>query len=261
MIFTWIAVALVAGLLIGFVTLSVVWTARTVNKNIRDRSLELLSTYDALLEDRSRELEALRRELERAREELASIKEAEEPAAVRTTEETAGPSPAIFLRTAERISTTAYQDTGAGEVYRKVREEFATRPDAVLAQLPLEPKPALAEGVFGSLDHGTVFRLSTLPEDEQLALLDELLPDGEHALLADYVASHPRFDAISFYDEMYARAAEESGRVVVRVADAYAASLCPPDVQVEVDESICEGFQVETGTVLYDYAIKTGEIG
>ena len=49
MIFTWIAVALVAGLLIGFVTLSVVWTARTVNKNIRDRSLELLSTYDERL--------------------------------------------------------------------------------------------------------------------------------------------------------------------------------------------------------------------
>ncbi|MBR0310971.1 MAG: hypothetical protein IJQ98_01100 [Oscillospiraceae bacterium] len=261
MVFTWIAVAVVAGLLIGFVTLSVIWTARTVDQNIRDRSLELLSTYDELLEDRSRELEALRQELEQLRGELADAREAEPPAVEETAEEPSDAAPSAFLRAAERISATAYQDSGAGRVYRKVREEFAAEPDELLSQLLAQQREEAEAPLFASLDYDTVYRLSTLPEEDQLSLLDEYLPDAEHALLAEYVAAHPRFDAIAFYGEVMTRASDSSREVVIRVADEYAASRCPPDVLVEVDSSICEGFQIEAGNVLYDYAIKTGEIG
>ena len=55
----YIAAAAVVGVLIGFVVLSVTWLKKTVAKNIRSKTTELISVYDDLLEEKSRELAAL----------------------------------------------------------------------------------------------------------------------------------------------------------------------------------------------------------
>ena len=74
MIMICLGVAVVIGILIGFVTLCVVWTTRVVGQSVRDRSVSLLSTYDGLLEDRSHRLKELDEELERAKAELEQLK-------------------------------------------------------------------------------------------------------------------------------------------------------------------------------------------
>ena len=262
MVYTWIAVALVMGLLIGFVTLSIIWTARIVERNIRDRSIELLSTYNKLLEERSRELSALDVELERRESELARPPESEEAPAPAGEPETAAP-PAAFLKTAEQLSTTPYQDGGAGEAYRRIRQSFAAMQDAAVMELAARTPEAPTDGagaLLRELPFDTVYRLSTLPGAEQLRLLRESLPAELLGVLEDYAALAPRFDCIGFYDALKSAAVEEPGAVKLRVAP-QDAELYPAALEVTVDENICEGFQVEMDNILYDYAIKSGEIG
>ncbi|MBQ9648398.1 MAG: hypothetical protein IJV43_08575, partial [Oscillospiraceae bacterium] len=79
-------------------------------------------------------------------------------------------------------------------------------------------------------------------------------------VLEDYAAVALRFDCIAFYDALKAGAAAEPGPAKLRVAP-QDVKLYPAWLDVTVDEDICEGFQVELDNVLYDYAIKTREIG
>lgn len=261
MIFTWIAVALVLSLLIGFVTLSVLWTARSVSRSIRERSLELISAYDELLERRSRELSALDAELERL---TPGPEQAAAPAARAAAEpEEPRGDPAGMLKAAERLSATPYQSSGTGAAYRRIRENFFAPSDETVRELAERSADPPADGAAALLDvlpFDVVFRLSTLPGEEQLSLLREAVPREQRGLLEDFAAASPRFDCIAFYDMLKARAAGEGGRVRLRVAPQDARAY-PASLDVTVDEDICEGYQVELDNMLYDYAIKTGEIG
>ena len=260
-VFMWIAVALVIGLLIGFVTLSVLWTARAVEKSICDRSLELMSAYDELLEARSRELSALDAELEDREKELAQPAETESapvPAAEPVTAD-----PTAFLKAAEQLSTTQYQDGGAGEAYQRIRQTFSAVQDETVRQLTARPERVPENGagaLLRLLPFDTVYQISTLPDGEQLRLLRETIPAEMRDLLENYAASVPRFDCIGFYDALKAAASSEPQRVRLRIAP-QDVKLYPASLDVSVDESICEGFQVEMDNTLYDYAIKTREIG
>ena len=263
MLYLGIAVAVVSGLLIGFVTLSVIWTAKTVGKNIQERSLDLLSTYDELLENRSRELSALDVELENRKKELEDQPEenGDEQTAAKAEEPTG--DPVAFLRAAEQLSTTPYQDSGAGETYQRIRQTFAAITDEAVRKLVeqsrAEPETG-AGALLKDLPFDTVYQLSTLPADEQLRLLREVVPTSSRAVLERYAASAPLFDSIAFYDALKAAAAAETGTARLRVAP-QDIKLYPASLDVTVDEDICEGFQVEMDNVLYDYAIKTREIG
>lgn len=258
----YLAVAVVIGVLIGFVALCVAWTVHVVGQNIRDRSISLLSTYDGLLEDRSRSLRKLDAELKRVRAELEQSKSEErvEPSAVR---ETGQPDPVAFLRTVERISGTEYRDGAAGELYRWVRANFDRAPEEVLAELPddADSRGGPAGELLAKLDYDSVYQLSTLPENEQLEVLSQVLSEEETVLLEDYNSAHSHFDCIAFYDYLQSRAAEEPKAVCLRVSPTAARKEYPERVRVIVDEDICEGFQVETSNLLYDYSIKMKEMG
>lgn len=258
----YVAVALVAGILIGFVTLCVVWTTRVVSQSIRDRSVLLLSTYDGLLEDRSRSLQELKQELEQAKAGLEQLKQADQAAL--PVQESAEPDPMAFLRVVERISGTEYRDKEAGEIYRWVRENFNLAPEDVLAALPardLSPRECPAGGLLKKLDYDSVYKLSTLPGEEQRTVLSQVLSQKERKLLEDYAETHPKFDCIAFYDYLQARAAEEPKPVCLRVAPTAVPGKYPPQVRVVVDEEICEGFQIERDNILYDYCVKMKEMG
>ena len=61
----YIAAAVAVGLLIGFVTLSIMWLRKSVSENIRSKTVGLLSIYDDLLEEKSRELTAVESEIKK----------------------------------------------------------------------------------------------------------------------------------------------------------------------------------------------------
>lgn len=260
MLYAYIGAAAVIGLLIGVVTLSILWAAKVVGQSIRERSIGLISAYDDLLEDKSRQLRELEAEVQRRKEEIP----AEEPKPQEAPAQAAavGLPPSSFLRTAERISVASYRDSGLGELYHKIRSSFAFAPEEVLSTLPRREETGGPAGrLLEQLSYETVCQLSTLPGEEQLELLRQVLPQENQAFLEEYAQTNSRFDCVNFYDALRTAAEGEPGPVSLRVSPAGLGRAYPQGVRVVVDPDICEGFQVEADNVLYDYCIKAREMG
>lgn len=283
MVFAYTAAAVVAGLLIGFVMLSVIWTVRRTSRSIREKSVSLLGTYDELIEEKSRALQGLQKELREVRQERdALLSEAKKAGSAPVPEtdgrETAEASPSVFLRTAQRLGAASYRDAAAGETYHLIREGFSYFPaekvDALLFQ---EKKAKGAAGkLLSELPYETAYRLATLPEGQQHELLSGTLSGTAKELLGKFDEAHPRFDTIRFYDWLKGEAASEPGPIVlylppgkgaegmrsrIRRAESGGAGHGLRSLVVKEDDSICEGFQIEADNVLYDYCIKTEETG
>lgn len=265
MIYAYIAVALVVGLLIGFATLAVVWLAKSVGKSIRSRTLELVSSYDDILEERSRELAML----EEQKREIQRQPVSQNPRTEREEESSSGEGSAAarvaLLGAVEHITSAQYRDDGAARLYSKIRTGFRFSPRQALERIPGRGG-AVQEGpasrLLKELSFETVFALSTLPAQEQHRLLRETLSAEQVALVEEYAAQcGGRFGSLGFYDFLRDRAASEPHPPVLRIPPLTECNGLPPQVQVMEDPSICEGFLLEADNCVFDYCIKTREIG
>lgn len=258
MLYAYIGAAAVVGLLIGFVLLCVVWISRKVSDGIRMRTIDLISAYDTLIEIRSRELAEAEEKIKQCRNGL----EAAEPVAVPSqSSECAAPS-GFILNAAERIGAAGYRDAAIGGTYQKIKNAFRTDPTEVLQSLQkaVEKQTAgPATTLLSVLPYDTVFRLSTLPGEEQSQILQESLSDDGLALFHNYQAVHKQFSAIGFYDYLQSTAAMEPQPPRLRVSP-LDRGVYPEGVEVIVDADICEGFQIEFNNTLYDYCIKGKEL-
>lgn len=259
----YIAAAVAVGLLIGFVTLSILWLRRNVSENIRSKTVGLLSVYDELLEQKSRELVAVEAEIEKTGDAQAEKDAAPSLVQSETAESAAQPLQASeMLNMAERTGGAAYRDDAVGGLYRKIRRNFSFQVEELLSSFSAAPVSGGPAGrLLSQLEFDTVFRLSTLPESDQQAVLRECLPQEGIALLDAYLGSHPVFSALAFYDHLKSLAAAEPKPACLRVpADMTADEVDCGGVRVVPDSEICEGFQLEDGNFLYDYCIKAREL-
>ena len=263
----YIAAAAVIGLLIGFVALSVLWLKKTVLKNIRSRTLELISVYDELLEEKSKSLKELEKKAAKAAsksgeqtdsnglsagQELKNARDAKRSAL----------SPSGMTK---QVSADSYRDPRLGGLYRKIRESFSFNPDEII-QILTESKLTERENPAGKLlkelNPDTVYRLSSLEPETQIGILRESLGQEEAELLDNYMQKHKKFAALEFYDYLLFQADAENENAVLSVPkSALSHSLKLGRVTVLPDEEICEGFQLEEDNILYDYCIKARELG
>lgn len=264
MIYAYIAVALVVGLLIGFATLAVVWLAKSVGKSIRSRTLELVSAYDDILEERSRELAMLEDRQRAAQQQPAPQKPRTEKEAQPSSGEGTAARIAL-LGAVEQISSVQYRDDGAARLYGKIRTGFRFSPRQALERLS-HGGAAVQEGpasrLLKELSFETVFSLSTLPAEEQCRLLRETLTREQYALVEEYTARNGgRFGSLEFYDFLREKAGAEPHPPVLRVPPMTKYEGLPSQVRVVEDPAICEGFLLEADNCVFDYCIKTREIG
>ena len=256
----YIAAAAVVGVLIGFVVLSVTWLKRTVAKNIRSKTTELISVYDDLLEEKSRELAALEAKQATIPQQSVSSREPETAQA----EAVAATLPASeMLGMAERSGGAVYRDDTVGKTYLKIRENFSFRMEELLAAVSDVPKTqsSVAGRLLEQLDYDTIFHLATMDANDQVAILKGALPTEEACLLEDYLAGNKTFCILEFYDHLRALADAESKAVRLRVPVAAAnTQTAQAGVEIVPDEEICEGFQMEADQVLYDYCIRAKEL-
>lgn len=252
----YIAAAAAVGLLIGFVVLSIVWLRKTVSRNIRSKTVGLISVYDELLEQKSQELAGPERPEE---QQPASTVLPPEPI----------PQPAAFMRgsellnVAERSGGAVYRDRAVGGIYRKIRDNFSFSLEELLPALSGAPRAVEgpASRLLRQLDFDTVYQLSTLPQADQAAILKDTLPPESFDLLRTYLDAHRTFSVLEFYDHLKALADAEPKTVCLRVPPGMIAGRSVGSgVKVIPDSSICEGFQLEEGRLLYDYCIKTREL-
>ena len=258
----YIAAAMAVGLLIGFVALSIIWLRKTVSNNIRSKTVGLLSVYDDLLEEKSRELAAIEADLQQHTDSQPG-----ESAAKPGSQNSQQPSmPTLraseMLDMAERSGGAVYRDEAVGSVYRKIRGHFSFRVEELL---PVFTHASAAGGPAGKLlselDFDTVFRLSTMPEEDQKSILREAFSPEEIALLDAYLETHSVFHVLEFYDSLRSIADTEPKPACLRVpAGVVPEAMTRDGVQIVPDSEICEGFQLEDGNFLYDYCIKSREL-
>ncbi len=257
----YIGAALVIGLLIGFVALSVSWLRKTMLRNVRNHTLDLISVYDDLLAQKSMELAELDREIALRREE--DSRQIREVSTDTTQQSISGVAPAVLLAATQRASEAAYRDKAVGDTYHQIRDNFSFRLNEVLsaASAGVSQTMGPAGRLLSEIEFETIYQLSTLPQERQLEVLYECLPQEGIALMEEYLQQHPQFAAFEFYDSLRSRAAEESKAVKVFVPGWAAAGIkARYGADVLVDDTICEGFQLEKGGKLYDYCIKTKEL-
>ncbi len=259
----YIAAAAVIGLLIGLVTLSILWLRKTVLRNIRSKTVGLISVYDELLERKSRKLADAGTQGE-AETDRAAASAAEDAAPAR--QPAAAPLRASeLLGMAERSGGAVYRDRAIGGIYLKIRENFSFRMDEILPLLADTAETA-NEGpacrLLKELKYDTVYRLSTMLPEEQKEILRETLPADGVRLLDDHLRSHPSpFSVLNFYDQLRDLADAEPKGVFLRVPRGSAPERVEcGGVVVIPDDEICEGFQLEEGQILYDYCIKEREL-
>ncbi|MBS6398151.1 MAG: hypothetical protein KH452_13555 [Clostridiales bacterium] len=257
----YIAAAAVIGLLIGFVALAVGWLRKTVLRNVRSKTVGLLSVYDELLEDRSRKLREMQEALEVSSEkpEASDRKQTEK----RPAEETPVRTAAGTLGMAERAGAAVYRDRTVGGLYRMIRQNFSFRVEELLPGL--DHMKAAGTGPAGrllkELDWDTMYRLSTLSPEDQLAVLYGTLPAEGLELLKTYTGRNRQFGALAFYDHLRDLADAEPKPACLRVpADLASDVRYWGEVKIQPDEEICEGFQMEADNCLYDYCIKAREM-
>ena len=258
----YIAAAAAVGLLIGFVVLSIGWLRKTVSRNIRSKTLGLLSVYDELLEKKSRELAA-----KAAASEETPVR-TDSPVGqgpVTAAQLSAPPSlrASELLDMAERSGGAVYRDREIGGLYLKIRENFSFRLDELLTVLDCSPREwgGPASRLLEQLDYDTVYRLSTISAEEQIQVLKEALPAEGVSLLDAYLQTHPSFCMLEFYDHLRALADMEPKPACLRVPSGVVMGrMTQNDVAIIPDAEICDGFQLEDGRVLYDYSIKAREL-
>lgn len=258
-----IAAAVAVGLLIGFVALSIMWLRKDVSESIRSKTVGLLSVYDDLLEQKSRELSAVESKIKNSSEtkkedaSAPSFEGAEKPQA-----EAEPLKASELLNMAERSGGATYRDDTVGDLYRKVRKNFSFRVDELLPAFTAAPvNQGPAGRLLSELEFDTVYRLSTMPVADQLAILRECLPQESIDLLNTYLDSHVSFNVLEFYDELISLAATEPKPACLHVAagSPKVETDCG-SVRIVSDSEICEGFQLEEGNFLYDYCIKAREL-
>jgi len=262
LIIIYIAAAIVVGLLIAFVALSVRLLAQRVSKSIRTKATELLSTYDELLEKKSLELKKMNSAVARKREELYRIQESavNKNEAVEESASDISES-AIILNVAEKMGNASYHDGRVGSVYQKIRTMFSHDPlDAIRELVPDVGEKGPATMLLEQISYETVYSLSTLSGEEQVQILAETLDRDGLRLLEEFAAQHSEFQAIRFYDFLKGRALSEPQPVVLRMPATANVGWLPSGVNVQIDNDICEGFVLEANNQLYDYCVRKSEI-
>lgn len=262
----YVVAAIAICVLIGFVMLSVKWLKRTVLRNIRSKTIGLLSVYDDLLEEKSQELSQIVNDNEKVRLETAAFTNkngtGKQAAAAQAAAQSA--QSVSILEMTERRNAISYRERSMSRIYRTIRKNFSFSVDELLPGLEPgvpENNDRIASRLISELDFDTVYRLSTLPPEFQLKVLKESLSPEETALLNEWMETTRGFNALRFYDYLQAKADEEPQIIRLRVPDDDAFTEKSYDgLEIVLDESICEGFQLEANHLLYDYCIKTREL-
>lgn len=256
--FAYIGAIIAAILLIGFSVVAVILVARSVKKSIRERTLELISDYDQLIEKKSIELIELRQEHEEA-----AVPEIPVSAPEAASAAGAQADAAAMLRAITRVSSSSYRDSSVGSVYRMIRTGFSTSVREAMAEIPAE-ELTTAEGtatkLLRELPFDAVYELSSLSPDQQLSVLNDSLSDSQRELLNAYHEKNPRFDSIGFYDYLQQMSSSEPAPCYIRVSPYSHPADIPEGMRIEEDEGICEGFELVTNRRVYDYSVKIREI-
>lgn len=257
----YIPTILVMLILIFLTSMSIMSLIRSTSKNIRDKTLELISVYDEVLEAKSQELQLTRSQIASAnakREEVETNYIKEEKNVEKNSVLAINSSQII-----ENIEKASYLNEEIPSLYQLIKNHFSHDAKELLKDFPEElknPKKGKYTKLLEILSYDSVYNLSFLSSEQQIACLLETVEAEYHSLILTYIKSIVQFSSIDFYAYLQKNATMERKPAIIYVSSSSNIKQIE-GVQVKINEAICEGIQIEMDHVLYDYAILKKEIG
>ena len=251
-----ITVAILMLVLIGLAVVIIHSVSVSAGIRIRSDMLRMLNSYDRLLEKKSDEITALQARADALRARI------NEDAHTKPASGEAEKSAAAGV--ASVPAAAGYRASAFTNSYSTIRNFFriseADKSRIVqLAREDAEKSGACRGKAAGELKEkigfDLVFRMSQLPAEAQLELLNTSLEGADLELLESYRESNETFDITKFYDWLSSVAMLESSEVELLDGSRGTA------VDADGNAVICEGIQVFAGSKLYDFSIGEREIG
>lgn len=263
MVYAYIGAALAVGLMIGIISLAVLWMAKKVTRDIARKSRQLISSYDTFMEEKSEELHRIEIAKEKADTEVA----AEIPVRAEEAGQIVGGSD--IVKAAEIMNSSVYRESEFDALYKTIRDGFVASPlQALLEHAPyvfevgnaqVSDKSEAAK-LLEKLDFDTAYRLSSLEGTEQVSLLSGVLSETENRILTEYLSGCEKFSIIDFRDYLKSLAQMDRKKPTLYVSKRDRLGRLPEGVDVVYDNDICEGFLLEANNKLYDYSVRGREI-
>lgn len=264
MIYAYIGAALIVGLLVGLVTISVIWTMKVINRSIRDKSVELISVYDELFDQKSRELNQLTDEIKRQREYMERLEKYSDSFGNGSGNGTGTEnSAAEYLRATELMTQTTYLESGISDIYQVVRGKFNFDVKSLMEQIPTskDNSSAIIKNIMDKIPYETVYKMSSLTNDDQYGLISECMDSSEKKILDEYMELHNDFDIIIFYDWIKSMHQQKNSEKVLWTVENEYDDLKKLGYITVPDGDICEGVMIEANGKIHDYSIRKREIG
>lgn len=229
-------------------------TAENTGSMIRDNVVCQIQTYDSLLQEKESELQLVKNRIEA--EKAAALKE-------RKVEKHFAQSPAdIFLP-----PDVAFRSIDFYTDYKKIKNSFMFDKEKVLHEVQrimeengdTERHRVLA-GLLDKLSFESIYRLSVLHGEEQLEVILEIISEEEKAVLEEFLAGEEEFNILSFYQWLNVQQKCSDTTVRILTSEKEAGYDFADGVKIQYDMNLCEGFQIRTGTRLYDYGVRNNEL-
>lgn len=257
--YQYIGVAVAAILLIVFAFLAVVMVSRAVSKNIRQRTLDLISAYDDIMEKRSQTVEAKEKEIEE--------KQAQNNGNVIIKYVEVNKNPMKQISAMDIVSgfaSSRYSTKTMGSVYKTIRQEFNFDVVEELKKLPnnaFDRSVGPATKALKKVNFEEVSNILALAPVNQYQEVKNLLGEECGQLLTDFCQNPAGFSVIDFYDYIQQIADTEPKGCIVYAPPYLSLKNIPENVTVKIDDGICEGFVIEADGQIYDYSIRERDIG
>lgn len=269
---TYIAVIIVLVILIGFVLTMVNLLASTTGVKIRNDMQRVISTYNAVLESKAREISSLNEKRMSMTANNTKYMYSSE-AYGKNKDMVRGGVVSFGLSSNDENSqyipissfilpSVEYRSSVLADNYEEIKNDFAftdkkirDNVDKITKDVKEDKITSACESIINGLSFDGIYELATMKGAEQVDLLKNNLRKKDMDALdayLDVIGNVDKFDAIRFYDWLKRTVKEKSCDVEVR-----SSSTKNMD---EFDSSICDGYRIYIGNKMYDYAISKRDV-
>lgn len=229
-------------------------TAENTGSMIRDNVICQIQTYDSLLQEKASELQLIKNRIEA--DKAAALKE-------KKMKKHFDRFPAdIFLP-----PDVAFRSIDFYTDYKKIKNSFMFDKEKILHEVQHimeengdNERHRVLAGLLDKLSFESVYRLSVLHEEEQLEVILEIIAEEEKTVLEEFLAREKEFNILSFCQWLNVQQECSDTTVRILTSQKEADYDFADGVKIQYDMNLCEGFQIRTGTRLYDYGVRNNEL-
>ncbi len=249
---------LVSSVFIVFAVFIIILLSKNTTKAIAEKTVELVSVYDELLNNKSEELEKAREELQYIEEKLKNCSANEQGFNGEAKNEQK-----VQDRRKIRMAPSFLSDNFC-DSYNAVRENFECDLNEIISKHPEISRVTNTatdnlKNFYNEIPFETFYDMSFLQEEEQISLIKDACLDDVTSFVSEYIENSNSFNSLDFYTYLCDVIEKDEQYFKIRVSPNIE---IPKDFvyDVQVDDSICEGVQVEINHKLFDYSINKKEI-